>query len=568
MAESPAAGKIVAALFLIAAGGLAAAGFANRDFMLQCFLRLSYYIVWLLAALWAVIAGESVRKHGPAVRGFLKENAGGILFSFLLAAAVFVSAPPYFRMLSDETNLLSVSKSMLFNRSTANTLEGFFQYFNFSPLHYTYEKRPFLFPFAVHLLHLLLGYHPWNAFAVNFLVLGTLFSAVFIFLKRAAGFWAALGGVLFFAAQPVITQSASSGGFDLFFVLFLVLAFAALALYLENPGPETLLLFWFQLLLFIHTRYEGPMLAAVLVLALLALGKIKPRQFLDAPYYAATPLLVLPVLWQRILTQGLETPPGVKAFSVEHFLRHQKEYVQSLGDFGFFLPYATPVNILGTCALVYFAFLYASRRWPASPASRTLVTAAAAVLAAEWVLTNAYFGELLADPGGGRVLTFAFLVLSVLAVLFLVRLAPFKRKPFLAAVLGLFCFGLYHPLTIENRFLNALDLPREYRTVLEFLQRQDGRNILIVASRPGLYTVHDYGAVKFEWANEHKEDLLMKLKQRLYSDIFVIQNIDDATGQILEDGGLDGSYALETVFITARQPDPLGYTRISRVVNR
>lgn len=558
--------RILSLLFLASAGILFAVTFVNRSLMADCFLRVSFYLVGLLVLLYGFTL-EATRRQAPEALGhWVRENRRGIAVSLAVAAAVFVSAPPYFRLLADETNLLSVSRSMLTRGSTGNTVEGFFQYFGFHPLRDVYEKRPFLFPFTVQLFHLFTGFRPGNAFAVNFLCLAGLLMVIFSGFKRHYGTLAGLAAVFFVAAQPVVGQTASSAGFDMMFLLMLGLCLTSLEYYLRAPAAQRLILFWLTLMLFLNTRYEAPLLASVMMVLLLAFRKIRWDFWLESPVYGASAFFVLPILWQRLLTQSIEIEAGRFPFALEHLLRHHVEFFKSLVDFTYFMPYAPSINLPAMFSLAFLGILYFRKQWPKDLASRLFILITASVFSAEWILTTSYFGELFTDPGGSRVFTYMSIALSAILVLGLLRFSFFREKPVRLLAAGMLLFAVYHPLSMENRFLNANDLSREYRLVLDFLKTVDSRNFLVVAQRPGLYTARRYGAVKFEWANQHAEELQDHLRRGLYSDIYVVQEIDAITKEPGPETQLDASYRLHPLSTVMRQPDPPAQIRISRVV--
>jgi len=220
---------IISILFIFAALLLALATAVNQSFMVACYVNVSYYLTALLVFLWFAVLFGHTTVSKPDVKEFFRQYGLGILFCFILTAMIFITVKPYFRVLDDEANLLSVSQSMTFDRKVSIVIQGKMTYFNFRPIHILYPKRPFLFPFFSHLLHVIFGYQPYHPFVVNFLSLGTIFSLIFILLKKYWGMVAALAGVFLVAAQPLIVQTATSAAFDLFFVLFVALALMSLA---------------------------------------------------------------------------------------------------------------------------------------------------------------------------------------------------------------------------------------------------------------------------------------------------------------------------------------------------
>jgi hypothetical protein len=80
----------------------------------------------------------------------------------------------------------------------------------------------------------------------------------------------------------------------------------------------------------------------------------------------------------------------------------------------------------------------------------------------------------------------------------------------------------------EARFVNELTLSRQAAQVWRYLAQIHDKNIMVVADRPGLYTIMDYGAEDLATAKQSGQ-LPYELSRHLYRDMFVIQEIDLTT---------------------------------------
>ena len=138
---------------LAALAGLALGAYAwfHPSAVQFCVSRVTFYCMLALFACWAAALARRL-PPGFDGRAFLKEYGAGLLFSLALTVFIFLSVKPQFRVLSDETNLLAVSKSMLFERRADNVTMGKWYYFNFQPLLRETEKRPYMFPFFTSLV--------------------------------------------------------------------------------------------------------------------------------------------------------------------------------------------------------------------------------------------------------------------------------------------------------------------------------------------------------------------------------------------------------------------------------
>lgn len=553
-------------LWLVPAVLLAAATTLDAGLRVQCFLYLPFYLLSLLlaAVIWLLVQGARqenfqpgpwIRRHGPALAACL-----------LFAAVLFIAVPPYYRVLSDETNMLSVSRSLTFQRSTHNIIQAKWTHLNERPFEFIYEKRPFLYPWLVSLAHRFLGFRAENAFVVNGLALGGLFFLIFFRLRKNFSPVIAAAGVLLAAAQPVLTQTAASAGIDMTYVLFLSASLLALEAFLKHESATRFGLLWGCLLLLANTRYEGPLYLLVVMAALVVLGKVRREYFSQSFIYPMTPLLLLPTWWQRVFMRtDLQIPEGEKAFALKYFFQNNGIFLKTLFSFEYFLPHANLVDLLGVAGLIWMAFQLARRRWPAQTAQRQTALVFTAVIFLYWVVMTAHYGTFWTDPSGCRVMSFGALVLSLAALLFLTKLPwPGSRGDAVLALTAVFFF-LYHPVAIKNYFSNGMVLTREYRYVLEFLKTRNPVNALIITNVPGHYTALGRGGIKFTYANTNRDHLLQQYHQHLFGEVLVVQEVDAVTGAVTEDTVLDPAFQLEPLFELDHKMGR--FVRISRVVN-
>ena len=141
-----------------------------------------------------------------------------------------------------------------------------------------------------------MGYHAENVFVLNIFVLFLLLFLIYAQVKNYLGnnIWA-LSAVILVASQPVVVQSASSGGFDLLAALFLIISFSCLRWFLNAPDTARFQLLWVSLLMLSNVRYEGVMFFAIVLFFLLYFKYIKTRFFVNGAtiVYPLTPLLLL-----------------------------------------------------------------------------------------------------------------------------------------------------------------------------------------------------------------------------------------------------------------------------------
>jgi hypothetical protein len=532
-----------------------------------CLSKLAYYPLLLLVVWWCVLLADRLRESRPLAPR-LRKHAGGIAFGAVLGGLLITSAGPQFRVLADETNLLSVSRSMLFERTTDNVTMGMFAYRNFQPLVDKQPKRPLLFPFATHLVHAALGVRAANPLILNGALLIAMLILLSIVAARAGPPAAAFLVPLLVAAQPVIIQMASSGGFDTLALFVALLAALALRDYLAQPSQGRFEWLLAQLLLLSHTRHESIVIPAI-VLGGLAIARRLPWGLLrNSPLAAVAPLLLLPRIWLEVSRHARDTPfenlSGQAAFAAGHVWEHTLGFATTLYRFDFVLPYATLVNLLGLVGIGALLLRLGRERERDADATLFARIVLACTLALWIILTAFHLGDPQL-PSSARFFAPFSLLLSLFAARALLGSPIAVQSPRVAIAIGALLLALYHPQTVENRFMNGLTAARRYHGVIEALRSLDRTDLLVITDRPGQMTVNDFGAVQFGYANEYRGILLRHLERDAIGEILVVQELPYSGGPPEPRFRLHPDYALEPVHSFELRPETR--VRISRVVH-
>ena len=120
---------------------LLAGGLIDKNMMCALFVRTSYFIIFAILTIWAVQAVLLLKTMNFSAKTFLKKYWHGLAASLILTVLIFVSVEVKFKTLSDETNLLSVSMSMLSNKTPYNATMGKYYYGNFNSINNEIEKN-------------------------------------------------------------------------------------------------------------------------------------------------------------------------------------------------------------------------------------------------------------------------------------------------------------------------------------------------------------------------------------------------------------------------------------------
>lgn len=542
--------------------------FYNPELMKKCFSYVGYYLILTVVILWLVTVLQNMYRNKIPVRQLIKSHTAGLLLSILLTTVIFISSKPHFRVLSDEANLLAIAKSMFYEKQIDNSTAGKWYFDMYWPIYKDTPKHPLLFPFATYLMHTLFGYRAENVFIVNYLALFAFFLLIYNLVRGHLGqVWAA-PAVILVASQPILTQTATSGHFDLFACLFMVICFACLEKFLKESSAFNFQLLWVNLLMLANIRHEGVMSFVITLGCLLALRYIKSDFFKTNAntIYFITPLLLVLNLWQRQLVSDPFEAGKKAAFSADYFIKNNITFFKELFDYKFLIPFATLIDFIGVLSALYFVYLIFKGRAMREGYKRHLLVISTLCLLVNWALFTSFHNGVIDHPSISRYYIIYFSLLSLSVVAAAARFKLLEKTPAILVALSCVMFFLYHPLTVADRFSRTQLLPRKYSFVLRFLKQEarKNRDFLVISSRPGLYTVQDWGAVSFHMANSGNS-LRGEFNARSYNTIYVIQHISYKTMKADEETRLDDRYKLEPL-IELQNSGEL-FTRISKVVS-
>lgn len=283
----------------------------------------------------------------------LKRNYLGLIWAFFLSALVFFILPVGFKILSDETNLLSVSRMIATRFQALNAVQGvFLPGGDFIHLENQVPTRPLMFPFLTACLHWVLGNATRNVFILNFILfVALLFSIYSLFKKKPLWLRYTISAVI--ALNASLAIHATSAGFDLCSLLFALWTFIALWKYLENPSRTRLWVLALTAIMFAQVRYESMTIFAFLAVALIIARGKALWQDLKSPWLWLSSLLLSAALLQRYLTWGdFENRTNEPAFSIANIFKHAPEFLNIF----FVQPisvYAMVLNLLGLGSMVF-----------------------------------------------------------------------------------------------------------------------------------------------------------------------------------------------------------------------
>lgn len=540
------------ALYLLNTAALAAFvcllvySLSSKEVMVWLFSNVSYYLISLIFILWAVQTALLLKTINFSLKEFLKKYWPGILTAFILTCLVFVSVEVKFKTLSDEAHLLSTSRCMADDKTAVDCTMAIYCFGNLNSIENIVPKRPLVFPYMVHLLHVLTGFRYQNAFILNFLVLFLMLSGVYVSTRHFTDAPSSAAAMIFILSYPVITIFSTSAGFDLLNSAFFVLIIAAVYYFIKTPSSAGFSFIFASLIMFSNIRYESALF--LFVLPLLLFKKIKWSHLKESSYLIfITPLVSLPYIWQRLLQQGsYENPEGSAVFSISSLAANLTTFFNSLIDFEYYLPYAGLLSVLSILIFLYLAIKILSKKVELTNYGRYFLFVLTASVSISTIVYFAHFFGDYSHPFSARF----FITLSIVFALGPVALKILKPDLLsgkTVLLLSAVCFLFYHPIAVEGRFMNKLG-HKTNEHCRDFISRFDDKNILILSGRPVEFTALGYGSVDFDYANSHKDNILKQARKRLFSRIIVCQEIKYESKQPTERTFLRPDYVLKTLY--------------------
>lgn len=473
----------------------------------------------LLCVLGILIALDRLHASTRMTRQKWRELGIAALVGTLLCGVVFANVTPEFRILADETNLLSTSHALHSHLQLLNITEqlNFFDSTHIvsaEPAH-----RPALYPILTALLHYCSGFRWSNGIALNFMVGVASLTLLQLGLARIGGRALALLGAVLLASAPLFQLNIASSGFDALNSLMIMAVYFQLYRFLQRSDARQAELLLILGILAAQARYETAVLLLPIGLALL----VHARTLLQQRYSAALavmPLLALPIVWQKLVAESFANAGDApeQAFALGHIAVNAVQAVL------FFFKTDTPglpVQLwMSYAALVGAAILLWRVRRQGNAAWWFLALAALGQL----LLSLAHFAYYTGNyhlPWISRLaqVHLVWLVpLAAIALLHALRLS--RTKPIYAA--GLAALVLVHGLVIGQANVQGknLLLYREFKQAKDFLtEHYPPAHSLVINERSGMYAALGYSALYPHNASAREGDLRVNLENGLFQHI-------------------------------------------------
>jgi hypothetical protein len=566
--------KIITLIVIICVSFLA--GILSPKHSISTILEyLGYYFIFFAFILWVVYL---FKLYLIKIKDIFLKHYPGIFLSVTLMVLIFCIAPPKFKVLSDETNLIGVSMAMYQSKKASLPLKGFNIEYKKPEYNSIIDKRAFLFPLLVSFVHSVKGYSAFNGFVVNFMAgVGVLF-IFYMFISFHFSRMYGLLSILMFASLPGFVTWATSSGFEtlnLFFIIFTIFLFNKVIATRSIRHAELLFL---TLVLVSQCRYESVIFAiAILFLAPFLLKEESISAFSFVTFI--TPILFIPVIWlprlyadlpdiNRVGAALIQVPSLYDAFSFNNLLLNTRQNLVAFLGLDPFLGFSPVISLLAIGGIILLTkklilnFISTSREF------KTMWFFGALTSCMLYLIQFSFYRGDLTIFTQNRFATVYFPYIIFSAIFFIHSILNKTKGAREIIVILLFIFHLlfFWPYGSQQRFVNIGSLPYEYGRTLNFLKEnfKNNTDLLVIAERPNLYIIQYRGAVDFSYANKNA-DKIKSIYSKEFDHILVLQKFDYKTQTPLAMNRIDAAYRLRKLSkINLTQST---YLRISEIID-
>ena len=497
-----------------------------RDIATTIFLNFSAPITFLGFCLWIITI---FWIHGDKWKATFKvpTTIKLTLASLIATSIIFLTHSVTYKVLSDETNLLSVANMITLFQKASNTTTWLYYYGSYHPIDIQIPTRPLLFPILTSFVQRLVGFREQSPFIVNFI---SLFFLYFLVLKWALKTYPSQ---IYWVAYALLMNSAlaiyaTSAGYDLVSLTMGFVIFLQLQEYFSGPEDDKLRSVVLGCIAFATVRYESIVLLVLFLgYLLITQGPILLWKKISSTYVLIMVLLLIPTGLQRILTFGqFENPPGIPPFSFQHFLDHFPTFLHS-----FFIdingPYPAILHTLGILSLGKIIF---QRKTIVNPFLGIIATFFIVLTS---ILLSHHFGWA-NHPTQARLFLPLSLALSLLAIPLLADLSRALGSYAITLVM-LYLVFFHNSYSLQDTFMTGLTGQRMMAAEREFLAKNDDKHTLHVYHAPGQISAFGYSAVGWRNFADRRNQYLENIQTGVFQKVLLWRYRDDIPSSIEEE---------------------------------
>jgi hypothetical protein len=493
-------------------------------------LLLSFLYLWVLLYL----------NQGRRLRARVAPHAKALLVSLGLGALWMVHEPWVDRVLFDEYVFLGISHQMHQVREAMNPAKAHLIDESVRVLASVPDKRSYLFPFLVSVIHDLTGFRPQNLYLLNtFFGLGILPLAYFT-LSAFFPARVALAGVVLWSAFGLLPAHANAAGYDIVNLFFLQLWLLLAVLAVKGGTARWWDLFVVASICLALLRNES----VFFLVGTLAIGFLRYRVRrvvrLSWPVIAATLALVIPVAANLNFSnlEGLrENTKNQAFFSLSYFGDNVLSSLHFILSPALKAPNQPLLGLVGLVSGVLFAVRYlgrCSRREPISPAERVLFVFSGCVAMCYILYMCTFWGDW-NDPMVSRFsipIYFWFLVVTCWLLTWARSKPRLRQLPnLMLAGAAVFAFARM-PAQTQLAYTGRFQVGREMEFLKAKIAEKTGSRVFLVTNGISGFISRGIPGVWATGFGAHTWRVQALLDYNLYDEILIADRflLDPATG--------------------------------------
>ena len=545
--------KLIILLILICASILAGI-LIPRKSVLFIFEYSGYYFILISFLLWMV---SLLNLYASKLKSLILQHWSVLLLCTTLMVFIFCMAPPKFKILNDETNLIGVSMSMFRSKTVSLPIQGFNLNYKKPEYKNTIDKRPLLYPLLVSFVHGLRGYSAFNGFVVNFicgiLVLFIFYLFIYSYFPRIY----ALLSILILASLPNFVMWVTSSGFEtlnLFFIIFTIFLFSRVIVTRNIHQAELLFL---TLVLVSQCRYESVVFTtAILFLLPMLLKKESISNWSIITFIS--PVLFIPIIWLNRLYADLpvvnklaanvaQVPNLFEAFNFSNLISNTPPNLMVLLGLDPHLGFSGLISAMSIAGIYLMTKRLIVDFRGADVHFKTMWFFGVLSFSLLYLIQASFYLGNMAIYTQNR-FAMAYLPYMVLPAIYFVHEVLKKtnnNQKIFVSIFFVFHLIYFWPYGSQQLLINTGAIPYEYNKTLGYIKDNFKSNstILVISERPYLYTVQYSGAVDFTFANQNTEKILDQYR-RDFDHIIVLQKCLYKTQAPLASNRLSSKYPL------------------------
>jgi hypothetical protein len=567
--------KQIIVLLIVICASILAGILPSKKYILILFEYTGYYFVFIAFFLWVAYL---FKYYFSKLKSLLRNHYDGLLLSAVLIVLIFCIAPPKFKVLSDETNLVGISMAMYQSKKASLPLRGFNVDFQKPEYFSKIDKRPILYPLLVSFVHTLRGYSAYNGFVVNFICGFMVLFLFYLFTYDLLPRIYALISLLVVASLPIFVIWVTSSGFEtlnLFFILATLFIFYKAISNRNIRHAEFLLL---TLVLVSQCRYESIIFTVAILFLLPTLLNKKSIANLSISTYL-TPVLFIPTLWlprlyadrpivDKMAMGAVHVPSLFDAFSLSNLISNASSNLIVFLGFDPQLGFSPVISAMSLAGFYLITKKLIVGRKSTSLEFRTMWLFGTITFCLMYFIQVSFFLGDMTIATQNR-FAMAYLPYMVLPAMYFIH--KIINKVNISSKILIWIFFGFHllyfwPYGSQQLLVNRGTIPYEYNKTLSYIRNnfESHSNILVICERPNFYILHYQGALDFEYANQNPELIINKVAKD-FDHILVLQKCLHNTRAPLKTSHLNKSYPLvdlQTLKLTQTE-----YLKISKLIS-